>query len=465
MFYGRKEELNILNNRYNSNKFEFGYLYGARRIGKTFLIDEFSKTKKSIILFASDSDDNSIKNDFSRSFYEQTGIGTFASFDNWDDFFKAIANYFGDDNGLFVIDEYPNIVIGRDKKRKKTDFVSKLQNAIDHIFNKTKILFILTGSNVSFMENEISDSNAPLYKRHTFELLLSKLEWDDACLMLEGMDDFDKAKVLCLTDTFPYYLSQIDTSLSFDENLNYLFFQRDSIFVSDPSKLLTSDIMTGAFYTSIIRAIAEGHNTISDISTALSAESGKVALYLDELIKAKAISKHYVFGSKRMTYYKIVDRMCSFYFRFIFAYSERIKLGYGNIIKEKNNNQIDSFIHYSFEDLCITYLEYLNKKGKLETLYNDFTNYRVENSNIGRSIEIDVISEGDNHLLIGECKFSKNKKGLSELLNMQEDVSVPPFDKYKDKHFYLFSANGFDESLNKNNDKNIKLIDLNKMFR
>ena len=465
MFYGRKEELNILNKRYNSNKFEFGYLYGARRIGKTSLIDEFSKSKKSILLFASDSDDNSIRNDFSKSFYEQTGVGSFASFNNWDDFFLAVANFFGDDLGLFVIDEYPNIVFGRDKKRKKTDFVSKLQNAIDHVFNKTKILFILTGSNVSFMESEINDSNAPLYKRHTFELLLSKLEWIDALQMIDKMNDLDKAKILSLTDTFPYYLSQIDPSLSFDDNLANLFFSRDSIFVTDPSKLITSDIMMGAFYTSIIRAIAEGHNTISDISSVLNAESGKVALYIDELIKVKAISKHYVFGSKRMTYYKIIDRMCAFYFRFIYAESERIKLGYGDLIKNKNLNQIDSFIHFAYEDLCITYLEYLNKLGKLETLYNDFTNYRVENSSLGRSIEIDIISESDDYLLIGECKFSKNKKGINEYLNMKEDVSIPPFNNYNNKHYYLFSAGGFDDSLLTLNDNNLKLIDLNKMFR
>lgn len=463
MFIGREEELNILNKRYNSDRFEFGYLYGQRRIGKTTLIDEFGKTKKSILLFASDSDDKSIREDFSKSFFEQSGLDIQSTFQNWEDFFESIAKYFGDDNGLFVVDEYPNIVFGRDKKRKKTDFVSKLQFAVDHIFQKTKILMILTGSNVSLMEREINDTSAPLYKRHTFELMLSKLEWKDACLMLGEMDDMEKVKTLCLTDTFPYYLSQIDQKRSFDKNLQSLFFERDALFVSDPSKLITSDIVMSGLYSSIMRLVSEGVNTISKISESLNCESAKVSTYMDELIKVNAVSKHYVFGSKRMTYYKIVDRMCAFYYRFVFANSERIKLGYGNLYKDKFSHQIEEFIQRSFEDLCITYLDNLNKGGKLGDLYCDFCNYKVEKSSLGRSVEIDIIAKSDESLLIGECKFSKKKKGIVEYYNMKEDVSVPPFNKYRNKRYFIFSMGGFEDSFSNVKD-NISLIDLNTLL-
>ena len=38
MFYGRKQELNELNNRYYNDKFELGIVYGTRRIGKTSIL-------------------------------------------------------------------------------------------------------------------------------------------------------------------------------------------------------------------------------------------------------------------------------------------------------------------------------------------------------------------------------------------------------------------------------------------
>lgn len=43
MFIGRKEELNILHEKLNSNRCELGVIYGQRRIGKTSLIIESVK--------------------------------------------------------------------------------------------------------------------------------------------------------------------------------------------------------------------------------------------------------------------------------------------------------------------------------------------------------------------------------------------------------------------------------------
>lgn len=56
-FIGRKEEISLLEELYNSVRFEFGYVYGQRRIGKTSLLQMFSQNKKSLFLFAIDSED------------------------------------------------------------------------------------------------------------------------------------------------------------------------------------------------------------------------------------------------------------------------------------------------------------------------------------------------------------------------------------------------------------------------
>lgn len=40
MFIGRQEELKILENKINSKQFEFGVVYGRRRVGKTRLLKE-----------------------------------------------------------------------------------------------------------------------------------------------------------------------------------------------------------------------------------------------------------------------------------------------------------------------------------------------------------------------------------------------------------------------------------------
>ena len=48
MFIGRDKELNALDKLYKSEKFEFAVIYGRRRVGKTAIINEFTKEKPSI---------------------------------------------------------------------------------------------------------------------------------------------------------------------------------------------------------------------------------------------------------------------------------------------------------------------------------------------------------------------------------------------------------------------------------
>ena len=466
-FVGRIAELKILNQKYNSEKFEFGYLYGQRRIGKTSLIQEFANKKNAIVLFASDSEDIKIRESFSRQFNSQTNSSlTGSTFSDWDFFFEAISSYFGNEKGLLVIDEYPNIVLTRDGKRKKTDFVSKLQNAIDYHFKYQKFTIILTGSNVSFMEKEIKDTKAPLYERNTFQLLLHKLEWNEALLCLNGMDDFEKAKVLALTSTYPYYLSMIDTSLSFKENVENLFYSKAAPFIDDPSKVITSAISEGGFYSAIIETIANGIHRIKGISESLKVESGKVSKYISELLDAGVLTKRSVFMSSRLTFYSINDPMLAFYYRFIRGENiELIKLGYGKVIEEKQMNAVDNFIYHNFENECIEYLSYLNKNGKLGDLYHEFQNFKVENTSLGRSVEIDIVAQSDSGLLIGECKLSKNKRTISDYYDMLEDTSIKPFSDYKNIEYYLFGMSGFEKDIKDINNPHLHLIDSSIMFK
>ena len=344
-FVGRKKELAILEKRYNSDSFEFGYLYGQRRIGKTSLLDHFQKDKKSLMLFSTDSEDTDIRDSFTRELSKVTGI-RYGTFQDWYGFFEAVDAYFKNDKGIMVIDEYPNIMLTRDGKRKKTDFPSMLQKAIDNIFKNRKFTLVITGSNVSLMEKEMNDNKAALYQRNTFSLLLKKLEWDEAIKLFEDVDNKRKVEFLSLTNTFPYYLSLIDKKASKDENLVRLFYGEDAIFTDDPSKIITSDKATGGLYASLIKNISLGHNTLDELCKLLKEDSSKVNKYIKELINDNVLRRIGNFNSNRNIKYEINDPMLAFYYRFIRENVENIKRGYGPLLKMEqiNENNLKYFL-------------------------------------------------------------------------------------------------------------------------
>ena len=464
-YFGRTKELGLLEEKYISEKFEFGYLYGQRRIGKTSLLEMFKQNKNALMFYATDSDEIEIRNDFSNTFYKNAKLPFQGIFNNWFSFFEAISAYFKDEKGIFVIDEYPNIILTRDGKRKKTDFLSSLQKAIDSLFINQKFTLILTGSNISFLETEIRDSKAPLYQRHTFSLLLKKFEWNEAIEFLKDVkDDFEKAKILSITNTFPYYLSLINQNKTFDENLDDLFYKETAVFTDDPSKIVTSNFISSGLYASILKNITNGNDTLSSLCEALKTDTSKMSKYISELISDNIIKKRMNFNSNRNSKYEICDPMLSFYYKFIRQNSELIKIGYGNVIKNEQITQIKAFVEKAFEFECLTYLEYLNKNGKLKTFYMDFGNCNIENSEIKRSIELDIVSSKKDNLLVAECKFSKNKRSLKDLKDIYEDLSINVFKPYTKRELYLFGASGFSDDLLNLEDNNLNLIDLNIMF-
>ena len=256
----------------------------------------------------------------------------------------------------------------------------------------------------------------------------------------------------------------IDSNLSFDENLIKLFYAKDSIFITNSIQTITSSKKDGGTYSSILSVIAKGKDTLKEICETLKEDSNSIYNFIKELIKDDVLIKRSTFQSKRNVHYEILDPILAFYYRFIRENTNNIQTGFGLQIKERQNDAIKEFIEHYFEKLCITYLEYLSKNNKLNCLFLNFENYKVENSILNKSIELDIVSQDEDHLLVGEVKFSKSKQSYRDYKNMIEDTSVPPFSVFKLNDYYLFGESGFNDDLLSVKDSNLHLIDLEKMF-
>lgn len=454
MFIGREKELKELNNRYYSNRKEFGVIYGRRRIGKSILLSKFLEDKDGILFQAKNDNEYGNLRSFSYVINKFLNYPNNYVFQGWEEAFDAILDYAKDKRFVLAIDEYPYIL------KQDHSFSSILQEFVDKA--NDNLFILISGSDISMLKNEIKDHNPPLYKRRTFEMPIMQLPYDEALTFFSNIDDEIKCNYLSLFSTYPYYLSAINQNLSFDDNLKNLLFNQYGTFFTLPDQLLSNSTKVQDVYNSILLAIAHRKRTIKDISDYIHEESAKVAKYLSTLLDSEIVVKCETFmGNKKTNYYEISDTLLKFWYTFIFDNQERIKINGEKVYQEKEE-QIKQFLSHGFEEVCRLYIQYLNEKGLLSEVFLKPQTYKVEKSKLGRSIELDGLSLSHNTLLIIECKYRSIPFDKTMLNHLIENTSVFP-SKYQ-KEYYIFSKAGFTDDVKTLQDNTLHLIEFKELM-
>ena len=461
MFIGRKEELNILKSRYESDNLEFGIVYGQRRIGKTSLLYESVKEYNYIYFLSKDTTYQDNLSYFNNVLTKFIGTSLPISFKSFDELFDSLKDYAKNEKLILIIDELPFLA------RVYPGFISYLQGYLEELKrNEIAMKIILSGSDISFMVDILSNKAKPLYQRATFQIHVLPMVFSDVAKMLNGFSNDDKIKYLSIFGNRPYYLEKLDNRKTFDENIIRLCFSSESILIDAPNLTLPIGYANNGTYVAILSAIANRKHRVKDIADELNIDSNALATYLKRMIDGESIEKREMFnGNQKTNFYEISDPMIRFYYALIYPNLEDIQRRLGKNIYELNKEKIINVIEHGFEDVVNSYMDELNHNGELGHIYHSFKKYVVDNSILNRSIEIDGLADSldKNHLLAIEAKYRNKNVSLSVLNHLKDNVSI--FNtKYRNINYYLFSKTSFSDDLLNLNDINVKLFTLDDMF-
>ncbi len=459
MFIGRKAELAELESRFQSGNFEMGVVYGARRIGKTSLLQEFSKDKPTLYFQAKESNELDNRTAFSAKVNALIGVPYTFVYPSYSEGFDALLKYAANKPFIIVIDEIAFIA------RSDRGFLSELQYNIDHKFKNLPVKLILSGSTISFMKDILKDKRGPLFQRSTFQMNIKKMLYSDALAFLDGLSAEDKIKYLSVFGEHPYYLEMIDREKSFDENLRRLLFSRFGTLVDAPDKVLPTASNDQNTYNTILKAIAHRRRTNREIAQYIGKEPNYAATYLSKMVDNEIIEKRESFNkNQKMNYYEISDTLIRFWYRFVFDNQEEILQDMGSAIYDDLQEEIALFASFGFEDVAISYLMEKNIAGELGYHYGILRSYKVDNSKLGRSVELDGLASGigeaKNRLLVAECKYRSKALSMKVLEHLRESLSIFPAEHYD---IYLFSKSGFADDILTLEDPEVHLIDLKEM--
>ena len=438
MFIGRERELNSLNKLYVSGKFEFVVIYGRRRVGKTALINQFIRNKKAIYFMGVESNARQNLENLSRNILEYSAKGQEGSvFLSFQTALEHVFQLAKEERLVLAIDEYPYLA------RSSRSLASTLQFLIDRYKDESRLMLILCGSSMSYMEDHVLAYKAPLYGRRTAQMKIQPFDFADTCRYFENFSGEDKALIYGIVGGTPQYLLQMDDRLSVEDNIKNTFLNPTSSLFEEPENLLKQEVREPALYNAIITAIATGSSRMAEISTKVGENTSVCASYLKNLIALGLVRRESPYGEKasRKSIYSIDDNMFRFWYRFIPEYSSVIARGAADMAYRRMEPHLSDYMGNVFEEICKQYLWKLLLDGKSPVEFKELGRWWGTDPSAHSQAEIDIMGDQDKDTaLFGECKWTNEKVDAGVLEKLAGRSKLFHYHKF---YLYLFAKSGF----------------------
>ena len=440
---GRLEELSYLNELYESHKFEFLVMYGRRRVGKTTLLQEFSKQTNTIFFPAREKNDALNLEDFSKTIQLHFDQQFISSFKSWEDAFSYIGNKTNKRTAL-VIDEFPYII------EENPSVKSLLQHAIDHSWKNKNIFLILCGSSVSVMENEIMGRKSPLHDRQTATLEITPFDYLESSNFFPKYSNEDKLIAYGILGGIPRYLEAFDTNKSIQENITSKIIRNGAYLYEEPDNLLKAELRETNTYNSILSAIANGRNRIIDIANYIHEDRTKVSKYLSILQTLRLIEKRVPCGENeksKKSIYVIKDNFLKFWFRYEFTNNAYYAMLGPKDAASEIMRDISNLMGEVFEGICKEYLIHQAKRRQLPFIPFAIGKWWGNNPVIKAQDDVDVlaIDRSGKKAIFMECKFTSSPMPYEEYVDLIN--ATKSFPNIEESYLYFVSKSGYTESV------------------
>ena len=443
MFVAREKELAALERMYDRPDFQMVVIYGRRRVGKTTLIDEFVKDKPVLYFTAQQKTSRQNLELFSAAVYQAFSLpSSLPSFTSWADALSFVADRAGAASAtqplVFVFDEFPYAA------EADPSLPSALQAAIDHKFKQTAAKIILCGSNEGFMESEVLGSKSPLYGRRTMQIHLQPFDYLDAARMLPGTSHQDLVAYYATFGGTPYYLSQIDLSETYAENVRRLLFDTLGMLYEEPLMLLRQELHEPARYNSVLDAIGSGNTSPTRISEYAGVNQNSIGKYLKVLSDLGIAEKVQPVGggyASKSPMYRLRDPFFSYWYHFVSKYLGAIEEGAGRAAAAYTTagQAFTTYIGKQFETICLQWVRRESNAGALPFAALEFGQWWGTDPEAREEVDIDVVAANkmEREVLVGECKWRGSFDETSAIATLEHRSTL--LRGFSKRHFVLFT--------------------------
>lgn len=414
---GRKKELAQINELYNNGQAEFIAVYGRRRVGKTYLVDEALKGKITFRhaglspIEASNKSSAPLKAQLEAFYYSLLSQGMKKSHcpKDWMEAFFMLEMY------LQSVDTGNRMVVFLDELPWMDTAKSGFITAFEGFWNswgchRHNLMVIVCGSANSWIMDKLINNHGGLYGRITHEIKLEPFTLSECekCLIERGVQfsKYDVIQTYMIFGGIPYYLNYIDRSLSLAQNVDKLFFERSAVLRIEYDRLFASVFKNPEMMKTIVSTLASKGTgfTRSEICERTKISNGGA---LSEALNALIVSDFIIYyvpfgGGKREGKYKLTDSFCLFYLRFV---KDSNSLSEDFWLTNINSQSIVSWRGFAFENVCFNHINEIKKAlGISGVITNQSAFTKRDEVDAGTQVDL-IIERNDNIVNVCELKF------------------------------------------------------------
>lgn len=421
---GRKAEMETLDRLYKSRKSEFVAIYGRRRVGKSYLVNEFFRNKLAFTAVGTyikdgDRDYESYRQLQLSHFYDALILSGLDRANpapaSWREAFLLLRILLSDakiKRKVVFLDELPWLA-----GPQSSEMISEL----GYFWNswadsQRNIVLVVCGSATSWMLDNVIRDYGGLHGRLTEKIKLQPFTLAECARYYkkEGfhLSKYETALSYMAFGGIPFYMGKLRNDLSLTDNIDRVFFADDGIHQE------FRDVYAGLYsskerYVDIVKVLGTRFYgmTQSEISTATGMNSGGTfSTLLDNLYESGVVRKYPRYGKERVeTVYQLTDFFSLFYLRFIAGIQSRA--GMWQTINR--TGKFYSWAGETFELLCIAHLPQLQDALRIYSIDRNYCWSGKTGDGSGAQIDLVIECDSARTDYLCEMKFSEGAYSVS----------------------------------------------------
>lgn len=415
---GREYEMAELRRSLESDRSEFVIVYGRRRVGKTYLVDNFFNYEYDFSYVGGHrlSKSKQLRN-FAKALKKYAHLHLQPKFSSWDDAFDALEEYIEglpeDKRKVVFFDEMPWI------DTPQSEFVEALETFWNGwAARRRDIMFVASGSSTSWMMDKLVENQGGLHGRITNNIYVRPFSLHEVETYIKSRggswDRYQMLQAYMIIGGIPFYYSLLNLKESLVQNVDRLFFRKNGDLRTEFDELFNALFTNTEKYKSVVTLLNGTRDgmTREEIENGTGMDKSVLSTVLRNLERSDFILRYSQFGNKsKGAIYRLVDFYTLFYYRFIDSFNAQDEEWWSHNFQSPS---VCAWQGLSFELVCFMHLTQIKYKLGISGISTAASSWRYtppktkkkeDKKEKGAQIDL-LIDRGDRFINLCEMKFS-----------------------------------------------------------